>query len=60
LAAALLASPARAQFPLYVSESGANEVDKISSSGAITPFATGLSSPRGLALDAAGNLYVAD
>ena len=43
---------------LYVSDS--NTIKKISSTGTVTTFATGISSPLGLAFDGSGNLFAAD
>jgi DNA-binding beta-propeller fold protein YncE len=45
---------------LYVSNSSTGTISKIDTSGVATTFATGLSTPRGLAFDTAGNLYVAN
>jgi YVTN family beta-propeller protein len=45
---------------LYVSNSGDGTISKIDPSGVATIFATGLNTPRGVAFDASGNLYVAN
>jgi len=45
---------------VYVSNTGAGTITRIDSSGNSSLFASGLSSPKGLAFDGAGNLYVAD
>jgi sugar lactone lactonase YvrE len=45
---------------IYVSDPGAGTISEINSSGTESTFASGLSSPEGLAIDNAGNLYVAD
>src|SRR5947209_12775856 len=64
LAFALAADSARAQqFPLYGSMEGGDRIMKFTSGGVGSIFAdfnAGLSTPTGLAFDAAGNLYVAN
>ena len=45
---------------LYVSNSGDGTISKIDPSGVATIFASGLSTPRGVAFDASGNLFVAN
>jgi len=45
---------------LYVSNGGDGTIKAVSSTGAVSTYATGLSTPRGLAFDAANNLYVAN
>ena len=42
---------------LYAADAGANLVKKITASGGVTTFA-GIDSPRGMVIDAKGNLYV--
>lgn len=56
--ALLMVSSAAQATTLYVSVY--NEVVRIDSNGGVTPFASGLAAPSGLALDGAGNLYVAN
>jgi YVTN family beta-propeller protein len=59
--ALLSTAPSRAGQLLYVSNFGNNTVSQIDSAGNVSTFASsGLSSPAGLAFDAAGNLYVAN
>jgi len=43
---------------LYAADAGANLVKKITAGGGVTTFA-GIDSPRGMVIDAKGNLYVA-
>ena len=45
---------------VYVSESGNNDVRKITASGQVTTFGSGFNKPLGVAVDAVGNVYVAD
>ena len=45
---------------VYATSFQGGNVYKIAADGAATPFATGFSGPTGLALDGAGNLFVAD
>lgn len=53
-----IATAARGADTLYVARFGAGEVDKITSTGDVSVFATGLSYPLDLVADTAGNLYV--
>lgn len=48
------------QATVYVSDTAAGDVFKFDAAGQRTVFASGLNAPTGLALDNAGNLYVAD
>ncbi|WP_445453081.1 NHL domain-containing protein [Flavobacterium sp. 25HG05S-40] len=45
---------------IYVSDTGNKRIRKVSSSGTITTFVTGLTNPKGIALDTSGNLFVCD
>jgi len=45
---------------IYVSNYNDGTIDKVSSNGVVSVFATGLNHPMGLAFDSSGNLYVAD
>jgi sugar lactone lactonase YvrE len=45
---------------LYVADTLAGTVSKITPGGAVSTFVSGLNEPFGLAFDGAGNLYVAD
>jgi len=45
---------------LYVANSTADTVSRVTPAGVVTTFASGLSFPIGLAFDAAGNLYVSN
>lgn len=45
---------------LYVSNTAGNSVTRISSSGVVSSFATGLSSPKGIEVTAAGEVLVAN
>ena len=56
LIVAVISVPARADY-LYVSNLGGS-IKRIAPDGSVTTFADGLFQPVGLALDAAGNLYV--
>jgi uncharacterized protein (TIGR03437 family) len=60
----ILDSPTAAVFDaagaLYIAEFDGGRVRKVSTSGVITTFASGLNGPVSLAFDAAGNLYVAE
>ena len=44
----------------YVSNGGDGTIKSVTLAGAVSTYATGLSTPRGLAFDAANNLYVAN
>jgi len=55
----ILFTPARAD-TIYVSNYNDGTIDKVSSNGTVSVFATGLNRPEGLALDSSGYLYVAD
>src|SRR4051812_37065999 len=58
---ALIAAPsAQAQPVLYVPSFNGPIVTRIPAPGAASTYATGLSAARGVAIDSAGNLYVAD
>ena len=50
-----LAAPVHAQ--IYVANSGNSEIVKYTGPGSGTTFATGLSSPQGVAVDSTGNVY---
>lgn len=45
---------------LYVTQLNSGEITKVDSAGAQTVFATGLSGPKGIAVDQAGFIYVVD
>ena len=45
---------------LYISNSGANTIERVDSTGARTAFITGLNNPTGIAFDSTGRLYVAN
>ncbi|WP_295617314.1 PEP-CTERM sorting domain-containing protein [Chamaesiphon sp. GL140_3_metabinner_50] len=45
---------------LYFSDFSNGTIGKITSLGAVSTFASGFNSPRGIAFDASGNLYVSD
>ncbi len=45
---------------IYVSNGGNGTIQAVSLTGVVSTYATGLSTPRGLAFDAANNLYVAN
>jgi hypothetical protein len=45
---------------LYAANAGSNSIDKISSTGVVSTFATGLSNPTALVFDSSGNLFEAD
>lgn len=48
---------AKADF--YVANYGSNSVSKITSDGTVSTFVTGIAYPRGIVVDASGNVYVA-
>ncbi len=66
LAAAVIAASVAGPFSavavggdtVYASIQGSGVVDKITSTGAVSAFATGLTNPTALVFDKAGNLYV--
>ena len=61
LAAFSLGSPhAEAGFTMYVAEAGNNDILKFDQTGARSTFATGVSGAGALAVDSAGNVYVAE
>ena len=45
---------------LYFSDFNNGTIGKITPSGNVSTFATGFNSPRGIAFDASGNLYISD
>lgn len=45
---------------VYVADTGNNAIRKITSSGAVSTFASGFNGPQGVAVDTLGNVYVAD
>lgn len=45
---------------LFVTDNSNNKVRKITPSGAVTTFASGITYPQGIAIDTSDNLYVAD
>jgi hypothetical protein len=45
---------------LYVSDTGTGTIKQVSSTGTVTTFATGFSTPLGLAFDGSGNLFASD
>ena len=45
---------------LYVANSGAGTVSRVSTNGSVSVFASGFNEPEGLAFDSLGNLYVAN
>ena len=45
---------------LYVADGGSNSVERITPSGVVSVFASGLDHPAGLAFDNRGNLYVSN
>ncbi len=60
LAAILLGAPRAGADPVaYVSEYNGGQVDRIDAAGAKTVFASGIDHPKGLAVDATGDVYVA-
>ncbi len=60
LAAITLGPPrAGAAYLMYASEYSGGQVDRFDETGAKTVFATGIDHPKGLAVDASGNVYVA-
>jgi DNA-binding beta-propeller fold protein YncE len=56
---ALLSPPSQADQLLYASNNTDNTVSQIDSAGNVSTFASGLDFPTGVAVDIAGNLYVA-
>ncbi|MEP6755824.1 MAG: NHL repeat-containing protein [Chthonomonadales bacterium] len=59
--ASICAGPAAHAQYIYVTDSGTNSILQISVvTGVKTTFASSLSNPRGIAVDAAGNVYEAD
>lgn len=55
----LVPAPARADFVYVSNGSGSNTITRFNEGGVGSVFATTTSSPRGLAFDSSGNLYVA-
>ncbi|MEK7954151.1 LamG-like jellyroll fold domain-containing protein [Luteolibacter soli] len=50
----------RKTFALYVANAGSGTISKLDATGNGVPIVTGLANPRGLAIDAAGSLFLAE
>jgi sugar lactone lactonase YvrE len=58
LVSTLMTGAARADVLLYVNSATAGTISKVSSTGVVTPFVSGLTTPGGMAFDSSQNLYV--
>ena len=56
----LFASSTSAGGDLFVTNQDANTVSEVTTAGTVSPFASGLNGPSGLAFGANGDLYVAN
>jgi serine/threonine-protein kinase len=45
---------------VYIADTGNNRIRKVTPTGTVSDFSTGLNQPRGITIDSSGNFYVAD
>ncbi|MGC8580571.1 MAG: IPT/TIG domain-containing protein [bacterium] len=57
---ALYFSSAGQSWPLFVANGGNGTISEVSSTGTVTQFASGFTTPTAIATDASGNVYVGD